>query len=153
MQSAKGTGRGCAIYVSGGQNGSTAITKQLDRCRAIAECNGWAVEDDLIFVDRNRSSKSRGLPGLTRLMGAATNRRMDRVIIEHPGRLCRGVKGIRFLLQTFARHGIHIYFADWRTEKTDANKLLYHAEAMVAFAELTTDTHCSIRANVTSWLA
>lgn len=102
MQSANGTGRGCAIYVSGGQNGSAAIAEQLDKCRAIAERNGWAVDDDLIFVDRDRSSKSQALTGLTHLMGAATRRRMDRVIMEHPGRLSRGVKGLRFLLQTFA---------------------------------------------------
>jgi predicted site-specific integrase-resolvase len=95
--------------------------------------------------------KSHALLGLTGLMSAETNRRIDRVIIEHPDRLCRGVKGIRFLLQIFAKHGVHIYFADWRTEKTDANELLHHVEAMVAFGELNTDTYCS--ADAMSWLA
>lgn len=143
MQSADATQKGCVIYVSSGQNGAPAIMEQLDKCRAIAERNGWVIEDDLIFVDKNRSIESQALPGLTRLMSAATNRRMERVIIEHPSRLCRGVKGIRFLLQTFARHGVHIHFADWRTEKTDANELLRHVEAMVEFAEMTTETDCS----------
>src|SRR3982751_875838 len=68
---------------------SSNSEQQLDRLRAHAAAQGWALAPEHVFRDDGHSGASLRRPGLDRLRDAAASARLDRVLITAPDRLAR----------------------------------------------------------------
>lgn len=67
-----------------------SVTRQIERARAYAASKGWAVPDDLIFVDDGISGAifDDGRPGLARLLNALKPRpAFDVIVLSEVSRL------------------------------------------------------------------
>lgn len=87
-------GRNVAIYIrwsTEDQGQGTTLEVQRDGCMHFAQSQGWAVRDDLIFVDEGYSGSNLDRPALTRMRQAVQDGLVDCVVVFKLDRLSRSV--------------------------------------------------------------
>jgi site-specific DNA recombinase len=106
--------------------------QQLDRLRAHAAAQGWALAPEHVFRDDGHSGASLRRPGLDRLRDAAANARLDRVLITAPDRLARNYVHQVLLLGEITATGCQIEFLDRPMSQDPHDQLLLQIRGTVA---------------------
>src|SRR5918911_2572421 len=129
-----------AVYVrvsTQRQAQSQSIEQQLERLRAYALAQNWDLAPEHIFRDDGYSGASLQRPGLDRLRDAATNARLDRILITAPDRLARNYVHQVLLVEELQRHGAEVEFLDRPMSRDPHDQLLLQIRGAVAEYERT----------------
>ncbi len=113
------------------------IEQQLDRLRAHAAAQGWALAPEHVFRDDGHSGASLRRPGLDRLRDAAAAARVDRVLITAPDRLARNYVHQALLVEELQGHGAVVEFLDRPMSQDPHDQLLLQIRGAVAEYERT----------------
>ncbi len=106
--------------------------QQLDRLRAHAAAQGWALAPEHVFRDDGHSGASLRRPGLDRLRDAAASARLDRVLITAPDRLARNYVHQVLLIEELQKHGAVVDFLDRPMSRDPHDQLLLQIRGAVA---------------------
>ena len=106
--------------------------QQLDRLRAHAAAQGWALAPEHVFRDDGHSGASLRRPGLDRLRDAAAAARVDRVLITAPDRLARNYVHQVLLVEELQKHGAVVDFLDRPMSRDPHDQLLLRIRGAVA---------------------
>ena len=113
------------------------IEQQLDRLRAHAAAQGWALAQEHVFRDDGYSGASLRRPGLDRLRDAAAGARLDRILITAPDRLARNYVHQMLLVEELQGHGAVVEFLDRPMSQDPHDQLLLQIRGAVAEYERT----------------
>jgi site-specific DNA recombinase len=113
------------------------IEQQLDRLRAHAAAQGWALAPEHVFRDDGHSGASLRRPGLDRLRDAAAAARLDRILIAAPDRLARNYVHQALLVEELQGHGAVVEFLDRPMGQDPHDQLLLQIRGAVAEYERT----------------
>jgi site-specific DNA recombinase len=104
-----------AIYVrtavhdrAGDQN----LAAQEQACRAYAAAQGWHVGG--VFADEGIAGTQRDRPGMNRLLTAARDRVVERVLIVRPNRLSRSYTDVGAIIREIEARGVECVSVDQR---------------------------------------
>lgn len=83
-----------AIYIrwsTEDQSDGTTLEVQSETCRAYLVSQGWAVNEDLVFIDDGYSGGTLDRPAITKLRQAIANGQVDCIVVYKLDRLSRSV--------------------------------------------------------------
>jgi site-specific DNA recombinase len=109
------------------------IGSQVAALRERIQQDGFAVPDELCFLDEGYSGGSLLRPGLERLRDGVHCGGVDRLYVHSPDRLSRSYAYQIVLLEEFQRHGVKVVFLNDDPQQTSAEKtLLLQMQGMIA---------------------
>ena len=124
-----------AIYArvsSEQQAGAQTIASQLAALRERVAADGFALPEELTFVDDGVSGATLVRPGLERLRDLAAAGGLDRLYVHSPDRLARKYAYQVLLLDELARVGVAVVFLNRAPGSTPEDELLLQVQGMVA---------------------
>jgi site-specific DNA recombinase len=113
------------------------VEQQLDRLRAHAAAQGWAVAPDAVFRDDGYSGATLKRAGLDALRDRAAGARLDRILVTAPDRLARNYVHQVLLVEELERHGAVVEFLDRPMSQDPHDRLLLQIRGAVAEYERT----------------
>jgi site-specific DNA recombinase len=117
-----------------------AIDRQRDGCLALADQEGWTVEEDRIYVDNNTSATSaKARPAYQRLMADVRARKVDVVIAWNLDRLTRKPREIEDWIDLHEEFGVNLLTSERRERidlSTESGRMILRITASVARQEV-----------------
>jgi|SRR5688572_24740798 len=108
-----------------------SLEHQLEKCRALAVVNDYDVID--VITDAGESAASLDRPGMARVLGLVSSRKIEAVLIAKLDRLTRSVRDLADVLDTFARHHCALVSAsESLNTETAAGRMVVRLMAVVS---------------------
>jgi site-specific DNA recombinase len=116
---------------------SQSIEQQIERLRAHARTHGEDLPLGHVFRDDGYSGANLHRPGLDALREAATNAKLDRILITAPDRLARNYVHQVLLVEELQKYGAQVDFLDRPMSQDPHDQLLLQIRGAVAEYERT----------------
>ncbi len=116
---------------------SQSIEQQIERLRAHALTRGEDLSLEHVFRDDGYSGANLHRPGLDALREAATNAKLDRILITAPDRLARNYVHQVLLVEELQKYGAQVDFLDRPMSQDPHDQLLLQIRGAVAEYERT----------------
>jgi site-specific DNA recombinase len=108
------------------------ITSQVEALRQRLRQDGFAVADELCFLDEGHSGSTLLRPALERLRDQAAAGAIDRLYVHSPDRLARKYAYQVLLLDELKRCGVEVVFLNHDIGRSPEDDLLLQVQGMVA---------------------
>jgi site-specific DNA recombinase len=124
-----------AIYArvsSDQQTDAHTIASQLAALRARVTTDGYALPEELQFIDEGYSGATLVRPGLERLRDVSAAGGLERLYVHSPDRLARKYAYQVLLMDEFHRAGVEVVFLNRHLGQSPEDELLLQVQGMVA---------------------
>jgi site-specific DNA recombinase len=129
------TPRRVALYArvsSDQQAKDNTIASQVEALKVRVEADGFALEDELAYLDDGQSGSTLVRPGLERLRDHAAAGAFDRLYIHSPDRLARDYAHQMLLVDELHRCGVELVFINHPLDESPEGRLLLQVQSVVA---------------------
>jgi site-specific DNA recombinase len=114
------------------QTDAHTIASQLAALRARVTTDGYALPEELQFIDEGYSGATLVRPGLERLRDVSAAGGLERLYVHSPDRLARKYAYQVLLMDEFHRAGVEVVFLNRELGQSPEDELLLQVQGMVA---------------------